>query len=142
MSVYSNVRTTKLKLKDLLPLKQGIDSSHFHRLLCFWRVYEVLWLIGRLDGWLYYSSINFVFIRFSTSALASEKKRKRKHAASKVDEDAVKHGGWWRVKEFQEITGPIAIEVFPFSYILAKDDGTFTFGAPHNEGQLYLYDLK
>ena len=54
------------------------------------------------------------------------------------NEDKVRHGGWWHVKEFQEISGPVAIEIFPFSYILAKDDGTFTFGAPHNEGLLHF----
>ncbi|OQV22197.1 Protein FRG1 [Hypsibius exemplaris] len=91
MSVYANVRTSKLKLKGAAPAKPSLSGA--------------------------------------------DKKRKRKQTGPKIDEDAIKHGGWWKVKEFQEITGPIAIEVFPYTFILAKDDGTFTFGAPHNEGE-------
>jgi protein FRG1 len=47
-----------------------------------------------------------------------------------------RHGGWWAAKEFRHISGPIAIELGDNSYIRALDDGTFTVGAPHNDGKL------
>ncbi len=49
-----------------------------------------------------------------------------------------RHGGWWAAKEFRHISGPIAIELGDNSYIRALDDGTFTVGAPHNDGNALL----
>lgn len=69
---------------------------------------------------------------FFRSTAKKEKKKKRKPVT--IDEDAVKHGGWWQVTEYTQINGPVAIEVFPYSYVRAHDDGSFTFGAPHPEG--------
>ncbi|XP_055327686.1 protein FRG1 homolog [Paramacrobiotus metropolitanus] len=74
--------------------------------------------------------------KFGTSGSdARERQKKRKKATVVVDEDAIRHGGWWKVEEFSQITGPVAIELFPFSYIKALDDGSFTLGAPHPEGE-------
>ena len=50
-----------------------------------------------------------------------------------------RHGGWWAAKEFRHISGPIAIELGDNSYIRALDDGTFTVGAPHNDGNVVIY---
>ncbi|KAL5012503.1 hypothetical protein ScPMuIL_011054 [Solemya velum] len=72
-----------------------------------------------------------------------KKHRKRKHEEegdSKPDdrkaqsEDMVKHGGWWSVSKFDDITGNVAIELQPFSYMNALDNGLFTVGAPRDEG--------
>ncbi|XP_023016945.1 FSHD region gene 1 [Leptinotarsa decemlineata] len=70
-----------------------------------------------------------------------QKSRKRKHKskkheeeAPKVDLDRVKHGNWWKVTKIEEISGPIAIEFGDQTYVSALDNGLFTIGAPHNEG--------
>ncbi|XP_068633826.1 protein FRG1 homolog isoform X2 [Battus philenor] len=44
-------------------------------------------------------------------------KKKDKDDETNVDEDCVKHGGWWRVSRVEDITG------------------LFTIGAPHAEGE-------
>ncbi|CAK1555285.1 unnamed protein product [Leptosia nina] len=68
------------------------------------------------------------------------KAKKRKHkkkesdSNSKIDEDCVKHGNWWKVEKIEDLTGPISIEFGNHTYISALDNGLFTLGAPHNEG--------
>lgn len=69
------------------------------------------------------------------------KKRKHKQKDKKpekkrvlVDEDALKHGGWWQTKKFEEITGTVAIQFGNRTYIKSLDNGLFTIGAPHDEG--------
>lgn len=68
------------------------------------------------------------------------KAKKRKHKkkenseASNIDEDSVKHGGWWKVEKIEDITGSISIEFGKNSYVSALDNGLFTLGAPHDEG--------
>lgn len=72
------------------------------------------------------------------------KKRKHKHKDKTektekkraiVDEDAVQHGGWWRAKKFDEITGTVAIQFGKTStFIKSLDNGLFTLGAPHDSG--------
>lgn len=90
----------------------------------------------------------------SSAAAEKDRKRKRKAAKPVVDADALKHGGWyenifflpinahilfvyfrWTIADFEQILGPVAIEVFPYTYVKALDDGTFAFGSPHNEGR-------
>lgn len=68
-------------------------------------------------------------------------KRKHKHKDSNrdkkrvvVDEDAIKHGGWWKVTNFSEINGSVAIQFGKRTFIKSLDNGLFTLGAPHNEG--------
>lgn len=51
-----------------------------------------------------------------------------------VDDDAVKHGGWWKASKMEDITGSIAIEFGKRSYVRSLDNGMFTLGAPHDEG--------
>lgn len=71
------------------------------------------------------------------------KKRKHKHKdkheknekkRAVVDEDAVKHGGWWKVTKFDEITGSVSIGFGKRTYVKSLDNGLFTLGAPHDEG--------
>ncbi|XP_045499048.1 protein FRG1 homolog [Colias croceus] len=62
-------------------------------------------------------------------------KNKDKSEDSKIDEDCVKHGNWWKVDKIEDVTGPISIEFGKNSYISALDNGLFTLGAPHNEGE-------
>ncbi|XP_013147009.1 PREDICTED: protein FRG1 homolog [Papilio polytes] len=68
------------------------------------------------------------------------KAKKRKHKkgdkedVAKVDEDCMRHGGWWRVTAAEEITGSIAIEFGRNTYVSALDNGLFTIGAPHDDG--------
>lgn len=47
----------------------------------------------------------------------------------------MKHGNWWKVEKIEDLTGPISIEFGNRSYISALDNGLFTLGAPHNEGE-------
>ncbi|CAH0399939.1 unnamed protein product [Chilo suppressalis] len=67
------------------------------------------------------------------------KAKKRKHKKteksedSKVDEDAVRHGGWWKVSKIEDVTGSISIEFGNNSYVSALDNGLFTIGAPHGD---------
>lgn len=61
-----------------------------------------------------------------------EKQKKRK---TQVDEDALKHGGWWQAKITTEIVGPVAIQFGPNAYVKALDNGLFTLGAPHRDGE-------
>ncbi|KAG5882595.1 hypothetical protein JTB14_014783 [Gonioctena quinquepunctata] len=71
-----------------------------------------------------------------------QKSKKRKHKSKKLEEEApkvdldrIKHGNWWKVTKIEEITGPIAIEFGEQTYVRALDNGLFTIGAPHNEGE-------
>ncbi|XP_041979713.1 protein FRG1 homolog [Aricia agestis] len=61
-------------------------------------------------------------------------KKKDKESDSKVDEDCIKHGGWWKVEKIEDLSGSIAIEFGTNSYVSALDNGLFTIGAPHDEG--------
>ncbi|XP_018323246.2 protein FRG1 homolog [Agrilus planipennis] len=70
-----------------------------------------------------------------------EKKKKRKHKSQKpkqqpkVDIDAIQHGNWWKTKTVEDIKGPVAIEFGKHTYIKALDNGLFTLGAPHSDGE-------
>ncbi|CAH1636317.1 unnamed protein product [Spodoptera littoralis] len=68
---------------------------------------------------------------------AKKRKHKRKENSedSKVDEDSMKHGGWWKVDKIEDITGSISIEFGNNSYVSALDNGLFTLGAPHGDGE-------
>ncbi|KAL4709524.1 hypothetical protein ACJJTC_007255 [Scirpophaga incertulas] len=67
--------------------------------------------------------------------------KKRKHKKSdkpedsKIDEDSVKHGGWWKVTKIEELSGSICIEFGNNAYVSALDNGLFTVGAPHGDGE-------
>ncbi|XP_067647364.1 protein FRG1 homolog isoform X2 [Eurosta solidaginis] len=63
---------------------------------------------------------------------AKENTKKRK---TEIDEDALRHGGWWLTKNTPEITGTVAIEFGDRTYLKALDNGLFTLGTPHSEGE-------
>jgi len=50
-------------------------------------------------------------------------------------QDIIDHCNWWTVSKFDEITGCIAIELTPNSYMRALDSGLFTLGPPHPKGE-------
>lgn len=54
---------------------------------------------------------------------------------AKYEQDKVNHGGWWEVKKFEEITGPIGIEFSPHCYVASLDNGLFVLGGPHPAGE-------
>lgn len=57
-------------------------------------------------------------------------------AGAKVDfQDLMDHGSWWPISKFDDITGSVAIELSPYCYIQALDNGLFTLGAPHQKGE-------
>lgn len=43
-------------------------------------------------------------------------------------------GGWWKTSSAKEITGTVAIEFGKQTYVKALDNGLFTLGAPHSDG--------
>ncbi|XP_011308352.1 protein FRG1 homolog [Fopius arisanus] len=70
----------------------------------------------------------------------SKKRKHKKHGRNETDSetkdiDALQHGGWWKVKSITEITGTVAIEFGNHTYVKALDNGLFTLGAPHDEGE-------
>ncbi|XP_011502193.1 PREDICTED: protein FRG1 homolog [Ceratosolen solmsi marchali] len=68
------------------------------------------------------------------------KKRKRKlqdrneQIDNKTDEDTIRHGGWWKTLFITDIVGTVAIEFGNLTYMKALDNGLFTLGLPHDEG--------
>ncbi|XP_022079542.1 protein FRG1-like [Acanthaster planci] len=73
----------------------------------------------------------------SSHKSVKHKKKKRKLEEEKDERlpDAEAHGGWWTVRNFDEITGDVVIEMAPNAYIFAQDTGLFTLGAPHTNSQ-------
>ncbi|XP_012262431.1 protein FRG1 homolog [Athalia rosae] len=84
-------------------------------------------------------------VRIGKLVLKGEKpkSKKRKHkkqdkqdiAKNVQDNDAVLHGGWWKAKSVSEISGTVAIEFGNSCYVKALDNGLFTLGGPHNDGE-------
>ncbi|XP_037070739.1 protein FRG1-like [Pollicipes pollicipes] len=69
-----------------------------------------------------------------------KKSSKRKHEDHELDAavaktDSAMHGDWWTTSKVSEIRGSIAIELGDRTYIKALDNGLFTVGAPHAEGE-------
>ncbi|KAK6745920.1 hypothetical protein RB195_012184 [Necator americanus] len=68
------------------------------------------------------------------------KKHKSKNAeANKPDPDAIAHGGWWRVIDEVDLKGGEHVSFECGSgnscYLSALDNGRFTIGLPHPEGE-------
>lgn len=68
---------------------------------------------------------------------SKDKKERSEKRAKKttVDEDAIRHGGWWQAEKFDDITGSVAIQFGKQTYITALDNGLFSLGAPHGDGE-------
>ncbi|XP_014203924.1 protein FRG1 homolog [Copidosoma floridanum] len=73
-----------------------------------------------------------------------QKSKKRKHkkqgrdektTSEKDDDDTIRHGGWKKTTNITDITGTVAIEFGNSTYVKALDNGLFTLGAPHDEGE-------
>ncbi|CAG9820081.1 unnamed protein product [Phaedon cochleariae] len=60
---------------------------------------------------------------------------KKEKQAPEIDEDSIAHGNWWKIIKTEQITGPIAIEFGNHTYVKALDNGLFSIGAPHTEGE-------
>ena len=45
-------------------------------------------------------------------------------------------GNWFPITRFEQITGQIAIEMSPYQYIRALDNGLFVLGAAHSPGEV------
>jgi protein FRG1 len=44
-------------------------------------------------------------------------------------------GNWFPIEKFEQITGQIAIEISPYQYVRALDNGLFILGAAHSPGE-------
>lgn len=80
------------------------------------------------------------------SSSSSKKRKHKKHKKEKdesghskksktIDEDAVKHGGWWKADKVEQMTGNVAISFGDRCYVQAQDSGLFVLGAPHHENE-------
>ncbi|KOX67778.1 Protein FRG1 [Melipona quadrifasciata] len=63
------------------------------------------------------------------------KKQEKEHVITSEDKDTINHGGWWKATQVSEVTGTVAIEFGNHVYMKALDNGLFTLGVPHNEGE-------
>ncbi|KAF3420097.1 hypothetical protein E2986_07330 [Frieseomelitta varia] len=63
------------------------------------------------------------------------KKQEKEHIITSEDKDTINHGGWWKATQVSEVTGTVAIEFGNHVYMKALDNGLFTLGVPHNEGE-------
>ncbi|XP_050717192.1 protein FRG1-like [Eriocheir sinensis] len=82
--------------------------------------------------------------------LKGEKKSHKKHkskkrkaededggssSSSKKDTDTADHGGWWCCQALHQMAGSVAIQLGDAPvYVRALDNGLFTAGAPHDQG--------
>ncbi|KAK8388575.1 hypothetical protein O3P69_020514 [Scylla paramamosain] len=80
--------------------------------------------------------------------LKGEKKSHKKHKSKKrkaededgstsgsKDTDTADHGGWWHCRALHQMTGSVAIQLGGLPvYVRALDNGLFTAGAPHDQG--------
>jgi len=73
----------------------------------------------------------------------AKKHKKRKHSSAAVtgadaplsQEDTLRHGGWWPVAQFDDISGSVAIEMGSLKYLYAMDNGLFKLGEQHDVGE-------
>lgn len=82
-------------------------------------------------------------LKGNKSLFKSDKTKKKKKAVKEslqeVDPDTVSHGGWWRIADEVDLKGGenIAFECGDGSscYLAAMDNGKFTVGGPHIQGE-------
>nr|XP_003701004.1 PREDICTED: protein FRG1 homolog [Megachile rotundata] len=63
------------------------------------------------------------------------KRQEKEHVTTSENKDTVTHGGWWKATQVLDVTGTVAIEFGNHTYMKALDNGLFTLGAPHDEGE-------
>ncbi|GAB1860939.1 Protein FRG1 [Camponotus japonicus] len=71
----------------------------------------------------------------SRSKKRKSKTQEKEQEVTVENQDTIIHGGWWKVKSISEVTGTVAIEIGNQTYMKALDNGLFTLGAPHAEGE-------
>jgi len=87
----------------------------------------------------------YTIVKKSRLVLKGEKVGSKKKKKSKIkdkvksnepvkDEDRIIHGGWGKIDNVRDITGAVAIEIGIQTYVTALDNGLFTLGPPHDEG--------
>lgn len=86
-----------------------------------------------VSGTIEYSN-NYDIVLYSRAKKRKHKKEKSSDE-SKVDVDPIKHGGWWKIEKVEDVPGSVSIEFGNNSYISALDNGLFTLGAPHGDGE-------
>lgn len=64
-----------------------------------------------------------------------KKKKRDRELEEPTDVDALRHGGWRKVENFQEVTGNIALQTFKKSYVEALNTGLFTVGELRDDGE-------
>lgn len=50
-------------------------------------------------------------------------------------------GGWWEISKFDDITGPVAVEMGSMRYLEALDNGLCRLGAGHDVGEKICFIL-
>lgn len=82
----------------------------------------------------------YAYFKLNLTLIFYFRSKKRKHKSKEtekvqvVDKDSIVHGGWWKAKKIEDIVGAVTIEFGDHTYVKALDNGLFTLGAPHNEG--------
>ncbi|CAG2181658.1 unnamed protein product, partial [Oppiella nova] len=85
-------------------------------------------------------------VRIGKLKLKGEKRKKKKQKTPKEETpeetqrhvdllDSQNHGNWFPIEKFEQITGQIAIEISPYQYVRALDNGLFILGAAHSPGE-------
>ncbi|CAG2117301.1 unnamed protein product, partial [Medioppia subpectinata] len=85
-------------------------------------------------------------VRIGKLKLKGEKRKKKKQKTTTEESpeetqrqtdlvDSQSHGNWFQIKTFDQITGQIAVEMSPYQYIRALDNGLFILGAAHSPGE-------
>jgi protein FRG1 len=55
--------------------------------------------------------------------------------SSETQDDTLRHGGWWCVEKFDDISGAVSIEMGSMRYMEALDSGLFKLGQQHDVGE-------
>ena len=73
----------------------------------------------------------------SSQKKTKSKKRKHEKPEEKTevqDEDTVMHGGWWAIKDYEQIRScNIALQAWRGNYVIARDNGTLRMGDIHED---------
>ncbi|KAG7160926.1 protein FRG1-like [Homarus americanus] len=93
---------------------------------------------------------DYTNVKVGKLKLKGEKRSHKKHKSKKrksededgshssktsKDTDTADHGGWWLCSTLHQMTGALAIQLGKSPvYVRALDNGLFTAGAPHDEG--------
>lgn len=95
-----------------------------------------------------YQGVKVGRLKLKGEKTKKHKSKKRKHedgageggssssVGNEEDQDTARHGGWWKTTAPHQIRGNVAIQMGQHAmFLTALDDGLFTVGPPHNEGE-------